>query len=138
MKNILKAAAFAAILAGLVSCEKKEITDYTIETVNSGDVVKEYATGKVIVKYDLNGAVGEIPAPHYVVAGETVTLAAATKAELEYLGEDEEGYAVMKKAISLGWSLNPDGTAKDVITSYKADKGAVLYAVWLLEEPKTK
>ncbi|MBQ3690321.1 MAG: hypothetical protein II937_10760 [Bacteroidales bacterium] len=125
MKNILKAAAFAAILAGLVSCEKKEITDYTIETVNSGDVVKEYATGKVIVKYDLNDEVGEIPAPHYVVAGETVTLAAPAKV----VDGDET-------ITSLGWSLNPDGTKADVITSYKADKGAVLYAVW--PDDKTK
>lgn len=116
MKNILKAAAFAAILAGLVSCEKKEITDYTIETVNSGDVVKEYATGKVIVKYDLNGAVGVIPAPHYVKAGETVTLAAPAQVV--------DGTETIT---SKGWSLTPEG---DVITSYKADQGAVLYAVW--------
>ncbi|MBQ5404169.1 MAG: hypothetical protein IIU11_07370 [Bacteroidales bacterium] len=122
MKNILKAAAFAAILAGLVSCEKKEITDYTIETVNSGDVVKEYATGKVIVKYDLNGAVGVIPAPHYVKAGETVTLAAPVKGEFK---DDETGKKVT--LTSKGWSLTPEG---DVITSYKADQGAVLYAVW--------
>ena len=132
MKNILKAAAFAAILAGLVSCEKKEITDYTIETVNSGDVVKEYATGKVIVKYDLNDAVGEIPAPHYVVAGETVTLAAPAKIDIEE--EDVDGKLITKTVTSKGWSLNPDGTAKDVITSYKADKSAVLYAVWPEEE----
>ena len=137
MKNILKAAAFAAILAGLVSCEKKEITDYTIETVNSGDVVKEYATGKVIVKYDLNCPVaGSIPVPHYVKAGETVTLAAPAKVEAEVYDDEAEKY-VTKTITSLGWSLNPDGTAKDVITSYKADKGAVLYAVWP-EEEKTK
>lgn len=126
MKNILKAAAFVAILASLVSCEKKEITDYTIETVNSGDVVKEYATGKVIVKYDLNGAVGVIPAPHYVKAGETVTLAAPVQGEfkLEY---EETGKKVTITMTSKGWSLTPEG---DVITSYKADQGAVLYAVW--------
>jgi len=122
MKNILKAAAFAAILAGLVSCEKKEITDYTIETVNSGDVVKEYATGKVIVKYDLNGAVGVIPAPHYVKAGETVTLAAPAQGDFKV---KETGKTITKT--SKGWSLTPEG---DVITSYKADQGAVLYAVW--------
>lgn len=122
MKNILKAAAFAAILAGLVSCEKKEITDYTIETVNSGDVVKEYATGKVIVKYDLNGAVGVIPAPHYVKAGETVTLAAPAQGDFKV---KEIGKTITKT--SKGWSLTPEG---DVITSYKADQGAVLYAVW--------
>lgn len=126
MKNILKAAAFVAILASLVSCEKKEITDYTIETVNSGDVVKEYATGKVIVKYDLNGAVGVIPAPHYVKAGETVTLAAPVQGEFKF--EDKEtGKKVTITMTSKGWSLTPEG---DVITSYKADQGAVLYAVW--------
>lgn len=128
MKNILKAAAFAAILAGLVSCEKKEITDYTIETVNSGDVVKEYATGKVIVKYDLNGAVGVIPAPHYVKAGETVTLAAPAQGDFKV---KEIGKTITKT--SKGWSLTPEG---DVITSYKADQGAVLYAVW--PDDKTK
>jgi len=126
MKNILKAAAFVAILASLVSCEKKEITDYTIETVNSGDVVKEYATGKVIVKYDLNGIVGVIPAPHYVKAGETVTLAAPAQFEVE-VEDDETGKKVTKTITSKGWSLTPEG---DVITSYKADQGAVLYAVW--------
>ncbi|MBR6278861.1 MAG: hypothetical protein IKR41_08925 [Bacteroidales bacterium] len=126
MKNILKAAAFAAILAGLVSCEKKEITDYTIETVNSGDVVKEYATGKVIVKYDLNGAVGVIPAPHYVKAGETVTLDAPAQGDFK---DKETGKTITKT--SKGWSLTPEG---DVITSYKADQGAVLYAVWPEEE----
>jgi hypothetical protein len=113
MKNILKSAAFVAMIAGFVACEETETTNYTIETVNSDDVVKEYAAGKVIVKYDLNGHEGEIPVPEYVVAGTSVTLAAAAK--------DKDGNT------SKGWALTPDG---EVITSYKADQGAVLYAIW--------